>query len=305
MLLLRSTLIILVYLLLGTPAYGKDDTVAVIYPRVSEPYNQVFSAIIDGIKSEFDSQAVTLKALEKSDDNQSFSTWLNNENPEMIIALGKRGYQYAKNLTKPEAIVIGALPIKPNGISGVSLLGDPKVLFESLQLLAPQIKQVNVVYSKNSEWLINLAEDHSQNMGLVFKKIKVDSIKDAASEYEKLLNNLDAKTDAIWLPLDPLTANEQVILPNLLEKSWQQNFVLFSSKPAHTKRGALFSMFPNHFELGQQLAAMVEGIHTTRTKAGVVPLKSKHLAVNLRTANHLGFKYNNQQKKSFYLTFPN
>jgi putative ABC transport system substrate-binding protein len=52
--------------------------------------------------------------------------------------------------------------------------------------------------------------------------------------------------------------NVKVILPLLLERSWEQNLVLFSSKPAHAKRGALFSMFPNHLELGKQLAVMIE-----------------------------------------------
>lgn len=82
---------------------------------------------------------------------------------------------------------------------------------------------------------------------------------------------IDIKTDALWLPLDPVTVNEQVILPRLLERSWEQNQVLFSSKPSHAKRGALFSMFPNHFELGKQLAIMVARIYKAQNSEGIVP----------------------------------
>lgn len=281
-----------------------EDSVVVLYPKVSEPYKQIFKQITNGIKSQFQQQNIELKELEKSENNTRLTSWIANKNPQMIIALGKRGYQFTRTIGKGKTVVIGALPIKPNGISGVSLIADPKVLFEALQTLAPQIKQVNVVYSKNSEWLIQLAEKHGQTLGLNINKVKVNDIKSAAREYEKLLVDIDVTTEAIWLPLDPLTANEQVILPNLLEKSWKQNFILFSSKPAHAKRGALFSMFPNHFELGQQLAIMVESMHKTQKKAGVQPQQSTNLAVNMRTASHLGLEYNNQQKKSFYMTFP-
>ncbi|MBL4630571.1 MAG: hypothetical protein JKY14_05240 [Paraglaciecola sp.] len=173
-----------------------------------------------------------------------------------------------------------------------------------MQQLAPHIKRVHVVYSKNSEWLVQLAENQSVEMGLTLNKVKVVDIKSALAEYDKLLDNIDIKTDALWLPLDPVTVNEQVILPSLLERSWEQNIVLFSSKPAHAKRGALFSMFPNHLELGKQLAIMVETIYKTQQDLGVVPLKNLRLAVNLRTASHLGFKYKNHQKEQFHVTFP-
>lgn len=299
----RLSLVVFISLSIASPIFA-SPSVVVLYPKVSEPYSQIFSNIVNGIKNKFQNINIELKELDKSENNQTVTDWITNKNPKMIIVLGKRGYQFTRNLGTEKTVVIGALPIKPNGISGISLLADPKVLFDALMQLAPQIKQVNVVYSKNSEWLIQLAEEHGQSLGLSINKIKVNDIKSAASEYEKLLTNIDVKTEAVWLPLDPLTANEQVILPNLLERSWEQNFVLFSSKPSHAKRGALFSMFPNHFELGQQLASMAKTMHQTQKKAGVIPLDSKQLAVNLRTATHLGLEYNNQQKKRFYMTFP-
>jgi putative ABC transport system substrate-binding protein len=86
--------------------------------------------------------------------------------------------------------------------------------------------------------------------------------------------------------------NVKVILPLLLERSWEQNLVLFSSKPAHAKRGALFSMFPNHLELDKQLAVMIETIYKTRHSEGVVALQDMRLAVNLRTAAHLDYLHN-------------
>lgn len=291
------------FLLLFTFSTAASTPLLVLYPKVSAPYSQIFDEIIVGIEHQFKGDVI-LKSIKKSDSTKVLSTWIDNKNPQMLIALGRRSYKLIRSIENEKPVVIGALPIKPNGMPGVSLLAAPKVLFGALQQLAPHIKRVHVVYSKNSEWLVQLAENQSAEMGLTLNKVKVVDIKSALAEYDKLLDNIDIKTDALWLPLDPVTVNEQVILPSLLERSWEQNIVLFSSKPAHAKRGALFSMFPNHLELGKQLAIMVETIYKTQQDLGVVPLKNLRLAVNLRTAAHLGFEYKNHQKEQFHVTFP-
>lgn len=299
----HQAVIVIYFLWLFTFSAAASTSMVVLYPKVSAPYSQIFDEIIVGIEQQFDGD-VSLKSIEKSESNELLSAWIEDKNPHMLIALGRRGYKLIRSIQNEKPVVIGALPIKPNGMPGISLLADPQVLFEALQQLAPHIKRVHVVYSENSEWLVELAENQSESMGLILNKVKTVDIKSALTEYDRLLANIDIQTDALWLPLDPVTVNEQVILPSLLERSWEQNFVLFSSKPAHAKRGALFSMFPNHFELGKQLAIMVEALYTTKQSAGVVPLQNMRLAVNLRTAAHLGFEYKNRQKEQFHVTFP-
>jgi putative tryptophan/tyrosine transport system substrate-binding protein len=284
------------------------DSLTVIYPQVPSPYNEVFDEIINGIEQQYP-QKIQLKALSKDDSPEAVSQWLIQNNVNMLIALGKSGYTVAKMLPHNDPVinnpvVIGALPIRPNGISGISLLADPKVLFTALKQLAPSIKNIHVIYSPGNEWLIDLAQNQAAELGLSLNKIEVQDIKTAVIKYDELLSNIDTKTDAVWLPVDQVTANEQVILPNLLERSWEQNVVLFSSKPAHAKRGALFSMFPDHVELGKQLVNMVMLMNETKHKEGVIPLQEMKLAVNLRTAAHLGFEYKSQQKEKFSLTFP-
>jgi putative ABC transport system substrate-binding protein len=279
------------------------DSLTVIYPQVPYPYNKVFDEIISGIELQYP-QAIELKAISEDDSPEVLSHWLAQHNVNMLIALGKSGYSVTKLLPHNNPVVIGALPIRPNGISGISLLADPKVLFIALKQLAPAIKHVHVIYSTGNEWLIDLAQRQAEELGLTLKKIEVQDLKTAVIKYDELLSNIDTKTEAVWLPVDQVTANEQVILPKLLERSWEQNIVLFSSKPTHAKRGALFSMFPDHVELGRQLVNMVMLMNETKHKEGVKPLQEMKLAVNLRTAAHLGFAYKRQQTDQFSLTFP-
>lgn len=288
--------------LVTLPVSG-TESLTVIFPQVQAPYNQVFDEIIDGIKQQY-GKDIQLKAINKGDSRQNLSIWIEQNSVDMLIALGKSGYTVAKSLPHNKPVVIGALPIKPNGISGISLLADPKVLFNALLQLAPGINNVHVIYSSSSKWLIDLAQIQAEAMGLNLNKVEAKDVKTAVNKYDELLANINTRTDAVWLPVDPVTANEQVILPSLLERSWEQNVVLFSSKPAHAKRGALFSMFPDHVELGKQLVKMVLLMNETKQKEGVKPLHDMKLAVNLRTAAHLGFEYKSQQKDKFNLIFP-
>ena len=299
----QTTMFAIYALLLMVFSPLSNASMVVLYPKVSSPYSEIFSEIIAGVEEQHTGN-IELQPISKTQSIDELSLWVKDKDPDMLIALGRGGYNLVKSFYKDKPVVVGALPIKPNGISGISLLGDPKVLFNSLQTLTPHIQRVHVVYSDSSEWLIQLAEMQSAALGLTLIKVKVQDIKVATQEYDKLLSLINVKTDAIWLPLDPVTANEQIILPSLLEQTWEKNIVLFSSKPAHAKRGALFSMFPNNYELGKQLAVMVESMHKTKMNGGVLPLNSMRLAVNLRTASHLGLEYKNSQKQQFYITYP-
>jgi putative ABC transport system substrate-binding protein len=80
--------------------------------------------------------------------------------------------------------------------------------------------------------------------------------------------------------------------------------VVFSSTPAHAKRGVLFSTFPDNQAMGEHLLRMVNELHhAVPLKARIEPLKSLQLAVNLRTAARLGIRYEPDQLASFSLTF--
>ena len=285
--------------MLTFPACSK---LSVLYPKVPSPYDQIFDEIIRGIDEGYDGD-VELRSISKTDKLENLSDWLNSENPHGVIALGRRGFRVASEVNTEAAVVVGGLPVIPKGYSGISLLADPDVLFTSLTELAPSITKVHVVYSKHSDWLINLALSQSNDGPVEIVSYRANNVKSALALYDEIMTSINPENEAVWLPLDPISVNEQVVLPSLLEKSWEKNIVLFSSKPSHAKRGALFSMYPDHFALGKELVSMIAH-QSEENEPAVYPLKNIKLAVNLRTAEHLGFKYKAMQKQQFYLTFP-
>lgn len=277
------------------------EEVTVVYPDVKAPYDVIFQKINSGIQNEFDGDITLLKVPNKFSPAQI----ANKIKTDKVIALGKRGMVVAREIYESKPVVVGALPIKPNGISGVSLMASPDILFSSLNELAPNVKTVTVLYTKASAWIIDVAKEKADKFGLKLVSISVEDIRSAVMTYNDIFEQENPAENAIWLPLDPVTANDKVIVPSILKKAWENKMVVFSSKPTHAKRGALFSAIPNNEMLGKQLARLVNTFDYKKRPSTVAPLDDIKLAVNLRTAAHLGYNYGSKEKSKFALTFPN
>lgn len=279
------------------------EQIAVLYPKVSSPYQAIFQTIIKGIRSHKAAKYHLYPLLKDQDTNQ-LRAKLTATQTTGIIALGKRGYLTVKQLDLPLPTVIGALPLLPNGISGISLSSAPEQLFSQFKSLVPDAKQVFVVYSpKTNGWLLPYAEKAAQKNGLTLEAYPAEDLRETMHLYRIILQKAAGRSSAIWLPLDKLTAGEDIVLPLLLQEAWDKDLVIFSSKPTHVQRGALFSMYPDNFGLGQELAKNIQR-QKLQGKTGVSPLTRLDLAVNIRTAAHLGLNFSSSQKQTFNLTFP-
>jgi len=285
-----------------------SNTVAVFYPDSAEPYRSIYQDIIKGGShvSLNKRPPITLKPflLDKNFKIDEISNQLRREHINNVIVLGRLGYRLAKSLPKEFNVVSGALPISPNGVSGISLISDPAYLFDYLSQVAPDVKHVHIAYSKRSDWIIKLAITAAKERGLTLDLKKVQNTKEAINFYQKLFRSKIPKTEAIWLPLDRISSHDKIILPFVLEKAWSQDVVVFSSKPSHAKRGVLFSTYPDNYTLGENLFNMLDELEKHPEQRRFAALSSLKLAVNLRTATHLGLKYSRKQKQDFKLTFP-
>ena len=136
---------------------------------------------------------------------------------------------------------------------------------------------------------------------------KSDDIKSSALIYRDILEKSRPGEDAIWLLPDPVAVDNKIILPLLLRGAWNNNVLLFSSNPAHVKRGALFAMFPDNRLMGISLARMAEsysGYNASLAINNVVPLKDLQTAINVRTAEHFGLSLSNEERTGYALIFP-
>lgn len=309
-------------LLLGGYAYAENTSneyinrVAIFYPQAKEPYNSIYQNIIAGSIEAANKNNKTINIekfiIKKNFDAEGIASNLEQKRINKVIVLGRSGWKLAKQLakftftnkTKKFQVVSGALPISPNGVSGISLITDPAYLFDYLQQVAPNVKKIHVAYSKKSAWLIALAKSAALEKGLTLNLQKVSDTAEAITFYQQLFASGVSNKDAIWLPFDRISSHDKVTLPLILEKAWAKEVVVFSSKPSHAKRGALFSTYPDNFALGAHLLEMVQELAQQPEQKNFAALKSTLLAVNLRTAAHLGLKYSSEQQQLFKLTFP-
>ena len=214
----------------------------------------------------------------------------------------------ASGLDLPMGMVVGGASAVPEAdkLNGISLTPDPALLFAHLKGLLPGIRRIIVVYNpQTNEALLRLAREAARAQGLELLALEATDLAGVAHRYESAFATADGRRDALWLPPDALTVDEGVILPMVLRESWNRNIAIFSSSIVHVRKGALFALYPNNFELGRDLATLaLARLNGDTARRGVAPLRAVRTALNTRSASHMGLNLSTSQQRSFDAIFP-
>lgn len=295
---------LLALVLSGAQAAPEADTVpansiAIIYPEAGAAFHDVFSSIIEGIAEVTKGRAQNY-VVAANPDMEDLNVRFKRHGIKVVIALGRQGFKAASALSPDITVVAGAiltLPETEHRVAGISLSPDPALLFTKLAALQPQIKRVFVIYDpQQNEWLITLAREAAKAQRLELVTRQAANLASAARLYEAILASADPHEDAIWLPPDSTTVNENTILPMVLRASWERTMMVFSSTLLHAKKGVLFALYPNNRELGRHLASSALGILAGEPNKGIAPLRAVETAINIRTASHLGMNLTYQRR---------
>lgn len=283
--------------------------VAVIYPEIREPYRSVFRNVVQGIGEKLQQAPKEILLEGKDTDITGLERELIEEQVDVVIALGRKGLIVGRDLAGARPVVAGATLIPPGlvdgRIGGITLTPDPAILLQRLRRMAPKVERVTVVYNPaHSGWLIELARKEAMRLGLALDAQPATDLKEAAPLYRAFINQAQPKTDALWLLRDASILDERAIVPMLLSRAWDRHLVVVSNNPAHVRKGALFSLYPDNVALGRSLAAMAQAQSDQEGGPGIQPLRDLLVAVNLRTAGHLGIRFTNQDKRGFAMLFP-
>lgn len=280
--------------------------VAVIYPDIPEPYRSVFMQIVDGVGDKVKHNLHVFPVGSTFDAN-SLNAQLRRLNVKAVIALGRQGLKTAEQLDRDIVVTVGGVLSLPEAqqqiYSGISLTPDPALLFARMKGLQANVKRVWVVVDpKHNDWLMRQAREPARSLGLELLVQEASELSEAVRVYEQLFASADPKRDAVWLPHDPTTMDEQTVLPLVLRRSWQRDIPVFSSTYMHVKRGVLFVLYPDNRAMGRSLAAMA--MRSGEPRKGLALLRDVSMAVNLRTASHLRLNISTEQQRSFEAVFP-
>ena len=285
-----------------------EDAIAVIYPDIGEPYRNIFDEIIKGVEDKVGTQ-VSSYPVSADTDIAALKDRLLHQNAKVVIALGRQGMKTASTLNDGAVVVGGVLTVPESDAKRqpvITLSPDPALLFARMKALMPTTKRIFVVYNPGfNSWLIKLAKDAASAQGLDLVVFPANDLRGAVQSYQKIFSEADGRSDVVWLPQDPITVEENSILPLVLQDSWNQGIAVISSNFGHVRRGVLFALYPDNEALGKRLAGLAEDIlnsNAATAKTGLMTLLDVQSAVNVRTAKHLGI--NPMLLKGFNTSFP-
>ena len=283
--------------------------IAVLFPDIGEPYRSVFTKIIEGIEEKAKGRVLSVPVGNNVNPTE-LATELRKQDVKVVVGLGRQGQKAAVSVNGELNVVVGgvlAVPEADNQSMPVHTLApDPNLLFKKLKTLQPNVRKVYVVYDpRQNAWLIKLARDAARANGLELVAQEASDLRVAVKAYQTIINSPNLAQEALWLLQDSTTVDESVILPLVLEDGWGKNLLVFSSNMAHVKRGALFSLYPSNVDLGRTLASSALGALAGQgANRGVQPLTDVLMAVNLRTASHLGISLSYAQQRGFDSVYP-
>ncbi|MBK9130821.1 MAG: ABC transporter substrate-binding protein [Gammaproteobacteria bacterium] len=308
-----TALFCFVLLLISSNRATAEAEVAVLYPEIREPFRSVFMNIIKGIDDALDDNVDT-RALKDSDTPADILAWARERGLKSIITLGNHGFSMSSELSREMPVVIGAVNMSSDLLGksyyGISLNPDSASLFQRLKALAPKVTRIIVVYQRQQDsWMIEQATKAAQILGIELQAVAVENLQEAANKYREILNNQHSDTDALWLPQDSAVLDEQAILPMILKEAWDRRLIVFSSNPAFVKRGVLFALYPDNYNMGRSLGAMASRLQAAEHRGEpsarhIEPLRDLLIAFNVRTAAHLDIRYTRDDLNDFDLVFP-
>lgn len=304
----RIWIAILLSWLLCTATYAASQ-VGIIMPELRAPFNEIFDAVADGVDNKFRDPAVRL-VLKKNHSPVEITNWLRAKNISSVIALGSLGKKAVAYVPKNTPIVLGGLfsaASSTNLHPGLALTAEPGAMFALLKKLDKSRNKVVVVYNPlKYKWLIDLAKRQAANNGVQLVAYEATNLKQAAIIYDEILSQSMLDKTALWLLQDRTVVDSKVVLPFILEKTWQKDMVVFSSALGHVSKGVLFAMYPNNIQHGEQLADMLIKVKSGSSKFGnkLFPSQGLQKAINSRTAEHLGIKTSKSELREYDVVFP-
>lgn len=277
--------------------------IAVLYPETSPAHTRLYQTIIKGMQAT-GLVSISQRGFKGDEKPDELTQWINEQQAHAAIILGKASKQLSQQLAINIPLITGAHILARSDRAAVSLAAEPDILFRKLKQLSPKVQRIFVIHSEqNTGWLIKKARNAARKQDLKLEQLAIESPAEIATALNEILQKVQTGQDAIWLPLDPVIPT-QSILPKLLKAAWQEELIVFSNNPIDVKRGILFAMYPDYANMGKQLVAMAQARIQNRGTAH--PEASRHLkmAVNNRTASHLGITLDPMLLQQINLVYP-
>ncbi len=286
-----------------------DSCVAVFYPDTRTAYSATFSDIVAGIGEPYRWRVEAVSVDEG--EGETGAPPVAEPPCPMQIGLGRVGVNHLRPRALQRPTVFGAIqaPLGERAeVATISLIPEPQQVLLRLRHFAPTIRNVHLIFNpRRSEAFVALASAAAKRQRLNLIAYESSELKASLQLYRQLFSALDPQRDAVWLIGGDAASQTSAVMPVVLKRAWQRNIVVFSSQPAHAKRGVLFSIYPDYRALGRQLAELLSRCarqpRLCRDRA-VIPLTALKTAINTKTASRLKLNLDYEHDPYIDLAFP-
>jgi putative tryptophan/tyrosine transport system substrate-binding protein len=220
--------------------------------------------------------------------------------PKVIVAIGQKALTLvAGRVTDIPIVYATVLYPEKHGLTGTNVTGVPLEVPAATQLsrfkqVAPSVKKLGVIYSKDSGALVEDAVASAKGLGLTI----VSKVVTSPREVGDALDDLGGRIDALWLVPDAKVINKDVFA-YLLRATLDDGIPVFGFLEGFTQAGALASIAPDYADIGARAAELAAQIIKNPTAA--LPAKaysSGALSINLKTAQRLGVDVDESVEKA-------
>ena len=274
----------------GSKKYRIGITQIVSHPALDSAREGFKAAFKEaGINAEFDEKNAN---GETTNSNLIANNFVSSKE-DLIFAIATNAAQSASQATNDIPVVFAAITdpqsagILKNNVTGVSDRMDVKQQLELLKKIAPNTKNVGVIYNsseQNSKIQVEDLKKAAKELGLnIVEKSVVQ-----ANEIPQAVDNLVREADAIYLPTDNLVAS---VVSLITEKATAAKKIVFGAEEAHVKGGALITQGVSYYEIGKEAGKMAIEILKNGKKPSEIKFKTMPLSeieVNEKTLAALG-----------------
>ena len=274
----------------GSKKYRIGITQIVSHPALDSAREGFKAAFKEaGINAEFDEKNAN---GETTNSNLIANNFVSSKE-DLIFAIATNAAQSASQATNDIPVVFAAITdpqsagILKNNVTGVSDRMDVKQQLELLKKIAPNTKNVGVIYNsseQNSKIQVEDLKKAAKELGLnIVEKSVVQ-----ANEIPQAVDNLVREADAIYLPTDNLVAS---VVSLITDKATAAKKIVFGAEAAHVKGGALITQGISYYEIGKEAGKMAIEILKNGKKPSEIKFKTMPLSeieVNEKTLTALG-----------------
>ena len=168
---------------------------------------------------------------------------------------------------------------------------SPRDVVDKIKNYFPSKKKVYIVSNKRHEWLDKHYEKYFQENNIKVTFYYANSLRDATEHYKNILTKINNESGLILLNENSMV-DEDAILPYILNKSWDEDIAILSTKSSHAKYGILMSFVPDIKNFGKQVnECFVNNCNSIDNIDGFNITKQ---LVNKRMYKHLELDFNDE-----------